>query len=368
MGYIRGWLAVNLKHVDRIPILGLINSDILKEFYGKRRVNEIEAYKTLDVDLIYTHGVKRNIKPRKERKLGTGSFTELEDDFPYTDLFPIAYRGLKLARTITSDQLWVVERPFKSYDELIRYLRYNFDPLNWEKRSFNEIVENYKYSYERLQRPLKDTTLVAGEIYLTLFTFFLVHLGHKFTLLLLKRNPGLFEEVAEKYSSLVKIHAEAWARVGIKVFVAHDDIAAGGGPMISPELFEEHVAPFYSKIWKPLLDRKIKVLFVSDGNYLPLIDVLIRAGVSGFKVNWDARLSRKEMKWIIERYGGKYVLSFGPRYVILEYGSLKSVEEEAKWFIGLIKNVKGFFLSNVTGNSRNVKKFWSIWLRECWLS
>lgn len=364
MAYLRGWLAVNLKSVDRVPTLGLINGNLIRTFYGIAKFSYVEAYRILDVDLAYTHGVKKRITPRSKRRIGVGTFKEFEDEFPYTDLFPIAYRGLILASTHTSDQLWVVKRPFRDYNDLLNYLKYEFEPIRWESRSLEDIIKNYAYSYNRLQEPLKEVTLIAGEVYLTLFTFFLVHLGHRFTLLLLMRNPELFEEAAEKYVPLVRMHVEAWTKVGIKVFVAHDDIAMRNGPMISPKVFEEHVAQFYPHIWEPLVANGIKILFVSDGKYLPLMDILIKAGVSGFKINWDARLTRREMKWLIEKYGDRYVLSFGPRYEVMRHGSAKDAEDEAKWLAELVRDVKGFFISNVVGNPENVVAFWRTWIKE----
>jgi len=193
MAYLRGWLAVNLKSVDRVPTLGLINGNLIRTFYGIAKFSYVEAYRILDVDLAYTHGVKERIKPRSKRRIGVGTFKEFEDEFPYTDLFPIAYRGLILASTHTSDQLWVVKRPFRDYNDLLNYLKYEFEPIRWESRSLEDIIKNYAYSYNRLQEPLKEVTLIAGEVYLTIFTFFLVHLGHRFTLLLLMRNPELLK-------------------------------------------------------------------------------------------------------------------------------------------------------------------------------
>ncbi|RLF18861.1 MAG: hypothetical protein DRZ82_07440 [Thermoprotei archaeon] len=75
----------------------------------------------------------------------------------------------------------------------MNYLKYEFEPIRWESRSLEDIIKNYAYSYNRLQEPLKEVTLIAGEVYLTIFTFFLVHLGHRFTLLLLMRNPELLK-------------------------------------------------------------------------------------------------------------------------------------------------------------------------------
>ncbi len=51
MAYLRGWLAVNLKSVDRVPTLGLINGNLIRTFYGIAKFSYVEAYRILDVDL-----------------------------------------------------------------------------------------------------------------------------------------------------------------------------------------------------------------------------------------------------------------------------------------------------------------------------
>ena len=364
MGYKRGWDAVNLRPVDRVPLLGLVDSSLLRDFYGVKASDAFTRYKILDVDLVYTHGVRKaEDKPRK-LKPKTGFFEDFKEEFPFTDVFPVAYRGLKLARTESASQLWVVERPFKTYGEMVRYLRSCFDPLSWEERSLEDLVENYRYSFLRLQKPLKDTTLVAGELYLTLFTFFIVHIGHSFLLMLLYRNPEVFLEAAEKYAELAEMHSRAWAETGIKVFVSHDDIALKDGPMMAPSVFEEQVAPFYRRIWRPLREKGIKVLFVSDGKYLKLIDSLAEMGAQGFKINWDARLKREEVEALVEKYGGRFVLSLGPSYEVLSYGSPAQAKKEALWLVEVAKRRRGFFLSNVIGKPENVRAFWKTWLEN----
>ncbi len=166
---------------------------------------------------------------------------------------------MRLARTESATQLWITERPFRTYDELVTYLKRDFDPISWEKRSMGELVENYTYSYRKIQEPLNGITLVAGEVYLSLFTFFIIHLGHRMTLLLLRRDPELFIEALDKYAEVSIMHMEAWSEVGIKAFVSHDDIALKDGPMMPPALFRKYIAPFYGKVWKPLREKGIKI-------------------------------------------------------------------------------------------------------------
>jgi hypothetical protein len=362
MVFNRAVRALNLKAVDRIPLLGLPGGG-LQDIYGVVKDDPFLAYKFFDVDLVYVEGEKEKMDREKTREY-TGTFEDFERSFPFTDVFPIAYRGLKLARTESATQLWVVERPFKTYSELLTYLQRDFDPLSWEKRSKSDLIENYRYSYWKMQEPLKEVTLVAGEVYLTLFTFFLIHLGHKMVLLLLHRNPELFVEAAEKYAEVSRMHMEAWSRVGIRAFVSHDDIALRDGPMMPPELFGKYVAPFYRKIWKPLRENNIKIIFISDGSYLRLIDHILAQGACGFKLNWDARLTREQIIWLFEKYGGRQVLSFGPSESKLTWGSAIEAKEEARFLSNLALKNNGFFISNIEGESSRVRVFWETWNNE----
>lgn len=354
----RALRSLNLGAVDRIPLLGLPGGE-LADIYGVARDDPFSAYKFFDVDLIYVEGEREKVSKGTAR--GYGSFTDFEDSFPFTDVFPVAYRGLKLARTESATQLWVVERPFKTYDELITYLKRDFDPVGWERRSKADLVENYRYSHRQMQEPLKEVTLVAGEVYLTLFTFFVIHLGHKMALLLLHRDPDLFVEAARKYAEVSRMHMEAWSEVGIKAFVSHDDIALRDGPMMPPELFRKYVAPFYGEVWRPLREKDIKIVFISDGNYIQLMDHILAQGACGFKFNWDARLTREQIKGLFERYGGRQVLSLGPNESTLTWGSANEAEGEARFLADLALKNRGFFISNIEGEGSRVKAFWETW-------
>jgi len=362
MVFDRGVRALNLRAVDRIPLLGLPGGG-LEGIYGVDKDDPFSAYKFFDVDLVYVEGEKEKVGKGKAREY-TGTFEDFEGSFPFTDIFPVAYRGLKLARTESATQLWVVERPFKTYSELLTYLQRDFDPLSWEKRSKIELIENYSYSHRKMQEPLKDITLVAGEVYLTLFTFFVIHLGHKMVLLLLHRDPDIFVEAAEKYAEVSRMHMEAWSKVGIKAFVSHDDIALRDGPMMPPELFGKYVAPVYREVWKPLRENDIKIIFISDGSYLQLMDHILEQGACGFKLNWDARLTREQINWLFGKYGGRQVLTFGPSESTLTWGSANEAEEEARFLSNLALKNKGFFISNIEGESSRVKVFWETWKDE----
>jgi len=365
LGLKRALQAIDLRSVDRNLLMGPVGgSELIKGVYGvdlSRERPRVEQHRIQDVDLIYTLGAPRDAGTPSAR-ITEGSFEELREGFPYTDCFHIAYKGCRLARTKDATQLWVVERPFKDYDELLRYLK-RYDPRDDEPRSVGEISEGYRETYEREQGLFGDVTLVAGELYLTLFTYLLIHIGHVFVTRLAFQNPEELDELASRYAEITAKHIEAWSRTGIRLLVSHDDIAGQKGPIMAPKWFGERVFPHYREIWKPAKDAGLKVVFVSDGNYVPLMQGLADVGADAYHIEWDPRLSHSTLESIVERYGQSKMLMFGPNYEIMNYGKPEEVVAEAEWLAKLAKTVPAHFLSDVTGTPSNIELFWRAWDR-----
>jgi hypothetical protein len=366
LGLQRALQAINLKPVDKNLLMGPVNGpELIKDVYGVNLPKEggrTEQHRILDVDLIYVLGSPRN--PGSPSALITeGTLEELKEGFPYTDCFHVAYSGCRLSRREGSTQLWVVERPFKDYDGLLHYLR-GYDPRDDEPRGVKEISEGYRETYEREQQLLGDVTLVAGQLYLTLFTYLLIHLGHVFVTRLAYQNPEELDELISRYAEVTRKHIDAWSRTGIKFLVSHDDIAGQKGPIMSPRWFEERIFPHYKDIWKPAKDAGLKAMFVSDGNYVPLMQGLADSGADGYYIEWDPRLSRSVLEAVVRKHGQGKILAFGPNYEVMAYGKPDEVVAEAEWISNLAKTVPAHFLSSVTGTSNNIELFWKTWDRN----
>jgi len=353
LAYDRALKALNLEPTDEIPMLGVIGDvEFAEKITGISRRNYREhlpaLYRALEVDMVYRMGiVSEEVMCRwEEERIDQtiyGSFEDFKDRFPFMDAWHIAYKGCKLARSPAATYLWVADRPFKTYDELVSHLK-RYDPREDEERSVKEIAEQYRESWRRLQNLLGDITLVAGEFYLTLLTFFIVRIGWNFMARLIYKNQDLFDEVLAKYAEVSKKHMEAWSRTGIKALVSHDDIATELGPMVSPGWYREHLFPLYKEIWRPIKAKGIKLIFVSDGNYTPLIDDLAWTGVDGFKINPDARISHSDLTGLLEKYGGKRIFSLSMRRETMIYGSEEKIISELKFLMALAKRYNGVFI------------------------
>jgi len=305
----RALKALNLERPGDLLLLGVPTEDekLIEKLTGakietkdqKEKMKNI--FKAFDVDLFYQLGVNFNVVwSNRTPKLAEGSFEELKEDFPFTDAFHVAYKNLKLRRTETASQLWVTKRPFKNYEELLNYLE-EYDPRNDELRSTYEITNEYRRVFQEYQELIGETTLFAGEFYLTLFTYLDIHVGLQMIARLSNQNPEVLDELIAKYAQVARKHVEAWSNTGIKMFVSHDDIAWKGGLFFPTEWYRKHVIQWWKYIWEPIKDKSIKLIFVSDGDYRNLMEDLIKIGVGGFHVEWDPGFSRED----IEKNNGK---------------------------------------------------------------
>ena len=365
--------ALNLRRVKSLLLSGaptyderLVERLTGVKVYGVSLREKMKAvFEALDVDLFYQLGVNLNVawsdsKPR----LIEGFFEELKEDFPFTDAFHVAYKNLRLRRTESASQLWVVERPFKNYGELVSYLK-NYDPREDEPRSVSEITSEYRRVLQEYEELLGETTLYAGEFYLTLFTYLDIQIGLQMIARLSRQNPEILDELVSKYAQVARKHVGAWSNTGIKVFVSHDDVAWRGGLFFPAEWYRKHILRWWKHIWKPVKDKGIKLIYVSDGDYRSLMEDLVKIGVDGFHVEWDPRFSRRDVENLMEKYGGDKIFLLHPSYEVLTRGSISEVEEEARWFISLSRKYPSvFFAGTPPGNPVNEEVFLRTWFSE----
>jgi len=368
MGFDRSLKAIHLEKTDKLLLMGAIGGpEFAEKVLGIKDCKSEEErllamHKALDVDMLYTLG-ETGEQPSVAEETEYGTFEKLKKGFPYTDAFHIAYKDFKLARSKAASQLWVIERPFKTYKQLLEYLK-DYDPREYETRSVSEISRQYKETYKKKQDFFGDVTLVAGEFYLTLWTFFLIHIGHTFLARLILKNPSVLEDALSKYAEAATKHVEAWSKTGIKAFVSHDDICTQLGPMVDPRLYRRYLFPLYKEIWRPIKERGIKLMFVSDGDYTLLMDDLVEAGVEGFHIEWDPRFSHETVEALVKKYGQTKILITGPEWDVMTYGTVEQARAQAKWISSLAKTCPAFFLSDVTGTLVNQEAFYQTWVKN----
>lgn len=203
------------------------------------------------------------------------------------------WKGMKVARTKLGSGVstWIVDRPFKTLEELEIFLA-DYDPCEEIEASTEELAEEFQSMHKTAQDSIKDCAIVPQMYYLTLFQNPLMKIGWPLLARLIYQRPHLWKRLLERFVQYSIKITTAWSMTDIRLFFSHDDLATYNGPVMPPSWFKENIISNYKRIWAPLQKRGIKVMFVSDGNYMPLADEIAKYA-DGF---WFERsIDAKEM-------------------------------------------------------------------------
>ncbi|OGV65143.1 MAG: hypothetical protein A3K19_15865 [Lentisphaerae bacterium RIFOXYB12_FULL_65_16] len=91
----------------------------------------------------------------------------------------------------------------------------------------------------------------------------------------------LADKMADHLIGIAREQIRRWSLYDTGVFI-NDDMAYNDGPMFSPESFEKVFLPAYRRMVREYKAAGAKwVLFHSDGNIMPVLDMLVDAGIDG---------------------------------------------------------------------------------------
>ena len=137
----------------------------------------------------------------------------------------------------------------------------------------------------RLYRALADDCYVGAWHYGTLVTRATLEFGWEPFLLASAMDPDRFGEICARFGEASLAVAKGWAQIdGIELIFIHDDIAATRGPILSPEWYRTYAFPWHKRIFDAIHEAGKKVVYVSDGNTLPVLDDLLANGPDGLYI------------------------------------------------------------------------------------
>ena len=94
--------------------------------------------------------------------------------------------------------------------------------------------------------------------------------------------PELYAEMCNDYSDwLIKVFKYVFSRFHFDFMSFAEDMSYNGGPMISKELFDEFLAPFYRKVIPVIHSFGIPVFIDSDGDITMAVDWYAETGADG---------------------------------------------------------------------------------------
>jgi uroporphyrinogen decarboxylase len=130
-------------------------------------------------------------------------------------------------------------------------------------------------------------------------------LGPTYLLESMKLDPGLVDDVFATITDLNLAACEHLLGAGYQIDGGWiwGDIAYGKGTLFSPRMYREMLWPYHKRLVGFFTQRGLPVIYHSDGDVRPVIDLLIEAGISCLQpLEAKAGMDILQLK---QRYGGR---------------------------------------------------------------
>ncbi|MCD6360125.1 MAG: hypothetical protein J7M38_04610 [Armatimonadetes bacterium] len=319
MSYERGMQALNLQMPDRIPHTEYVsNPEWVKRLTGlDPRVPEQagEAYLALVREWDYDLRWNTMSLPGQPRltHMGTAVWSEaIEENFHDNR-----------------------ECPFETPEDVL-----SFDPVEAiGPQDHAELVDYYSRTW-RAAQDATPTCVVPGGYYNTVFTWPIMTFGWDLFLTAAALDEERFDRVLEGFRLVSQTAYDAQAECGCEFFICHDDIVWSAGAVFHPDWYRKHIFPRYRKLWVPLLEAGIRILFCSDGDYTEFIDDLVECGAHGFIFE-----PMTDLEYVGERYGQSKVIIGNIDCRILMSGTADEIRAEVKRCADLGRDCPGYFFA-----------------------
>lgn len=319
--------AINLKQVDRVPCNEWIDHPkFVKKLTGIDPFIDpclaiIQCISMLDIDW-YVGLPKSSFKfeaDESKKNLGEGRYVS---EWGFTG------------------SGWSMEHSFNSDEEVLAY-----NPL--EKKSYNERQAEYAATIAGIkadQELVGENCYISGLYYTTLFQWFILTFGWEMFLLTAAAEPKKFKQTIAWFAELSVEYAEYFAKSDLPVFYCHDDLSITRGLVFAPRWYRENIFPYYERIFEPIKKAGKKIVFVSDGNYIELLDDLVAVGVDGVMVDHFV-----DIEQVLRLYGGKILVAGNADISKLTFGTPEDVRKDVARCMEYGRRYPGYVIK-VTGD------------------
>jgi uroporphyrinogen decarboxylase len=167
-------------------------------------------------------------------------------------------------------------------------------------------------------------------------------------------NPKLVHELVEICLAHDLRLMERAIAAGVEVVVLGDDYADNKGPMMSPAHFREFILPGLKKVVDAAHQAGAYVVKHTDGNIMPLIDMIAETGVDG--LNPIEPAAGMDLGLVKARYGDRLALIGNVDCgALLSWGSREEVRQAVKGCLKAAGQNGGYILSSSNSIHSSVK-------------
>jgi len=265
---------------DRVPVQDLIANIGVLEHYSREKINPKNACSV-------TIRALREILDVSQCEI---SIPESLESKIHTAPDGFVYKGEWWTQT-------VIERPFKTLDELERFVKSDIDKIYSaiadgkisdaailsstlrSKRDIPLTPEYFKQNYRELAKELCPIVLMLPAVIPYLTTAY-VRAGLDFFSYLYMDNKKLVSDWLEAITAHEIFRIEGMADSSIsRIAVVADDVAFNSGLMFPKSFLNEEFFPRLKRINDVLKSKGYKILFHSDGDKRSIIPELIESGI-----------------------------------------------------------------------------------------
>jgi len=185
--------------------------------------------------------------------------------------------------------------------------------------------------------------------YGTLVTRAVLEFGWEPFLMASALDPPRLQRLLDRFGAASLAVAQGWARTeGTKLIAIHDDIAGTRGVFVSPAWYAEYVFPWYGRIFDAIHEAGRQVLYMSDGNYLPVMDEILALEPDGIYVESTSMDPAEVMA-----KGGReklYLIKSDSRHI--DFGTHEDIRCEIKKLQRLHTEYPGMMMYRGGGNPK----------------
>ncbi len=197
-----------------------------------------------------------------------------------------------------------------------------FEPSTYFPKTVEQYREQFTADYQRMRQSCGKTCLPIPHHYTTAFHWPLAIFGFE-----LLCEAGLeedrFDQLMERFVEISTRITTAWSQVpDVEGFILHDDLAMTGGPIFAPDWYRQHIFKHYPRIFEPLKQAGIPIIFTSDGNINAFVDDIFAAGADGLNFEYMVNLS-----YLVENYPEKILIGNMNSHIIAA-GPLERITDE----------------------------------------
>jgi hypothetical protein len=239
--------------------------------------------------------------------------------------------------------VWAVDakEKYKDYTDVLN--------VNLQTFEVEEVAGKMLTAMARLFANASQKSFPVPLHYGTLISRATIEFGWEPFLMAAALEPEKFGRILDRFGEASLAVARGWVQTaGVELITIHDDIAGTRGVLMSPDWYRAYVFPWYRRIFDAIHEMNRKVLYLSDGNYAPVLEDILAANPDGLYVESTsmdpAELMRKAGRHKL------FLIKTDSRNI--DFGSAEDIYSELKKLRRLHEEFPGMMIYRGGGSPR----------------